>query len=202
MLLEDPDVTDVLVAGDFVAVGLRRAAMWKERLDDLVEQVTTLYWTPDRVASSLDGPSRDDLVSGQSTGALHLLDPDDPTSRTTLEAASNSEDARERRMAVATLAQSIDPGFAVATLAGAIHDPSRIVRRTVVDVAVDLGDEALRDLLEQALEDEDDWIRWKSVKGLSDLGIKDSEVKIAALAGDPDFQVRFEVAAALRRAAD
>ena len=86
-LLDDPDITDVLVAGDFVAIGLRRAAMWKDRLDDLVERVTDLFWSPERVVSALDGPTRDELVSGQTAGALHLLDPDDPTSRTTLEAA-------------------------------------------------------------------------------------------------------------------
>ena len=198
-LFDDPDITDVLVAGDFVAVGLRRAAMWKERLDDLVQRVTDLFWTPERVVADLDGPTRDELVSGQTAGALHLLDPDDPKSRATLEAALGSDDARERRMAVATLGQSLDEGLAMATLRSSYSDASRIVRRTVVDVAVDLETEQARDLLEQALGDEDDWIRWKAVKGISELGLGGSSAAVAALAADPDFQVRFEVAAALRR---
>ncbi|MGI9648509.1 MAG: HEAT repeat domain-containing protein [Acidimicrobiia bacterium] len=198
-LLEDPDVTDVLVAGDFVAIGLRRAAMWKDRLDDLVETVTSLFWTADREVVDLDGPTRDELVSGQSTGALHLLNPDDPDSRTTLVDARDSDDARARRMAVATLAQSSDLAYAVSILNDAFGDPSRLVRRTVIDSAVDLEEDAARSLLELALADEDDWIRWKAVKGLSDLGLGSSAPAVEALAEDPDFQVRFEVAAALRR---
>ncbi len=198
-LLDDPDVTDVLVAGDFVAVGLRRAAMWKDRLDDLVQRVTDLFWTPERVVTDLDGPTRDELVSGQTAGALHLLNPDDPESRTTLETALGSEDARHRRMAVATLSQSTDRALAVATLMSSFADASRVVRRTVIDVAVDLETEELRSLLERALADEDDWIRWKAVKGIAGLGLSTSATAIESLADDPDFQVRFEVAAALRR---
>lgn len=102
-------------------------------------------------------------------------------------------------MAVATLGQSSDPDVAISTLNGASSDPSRIVRRTVVDVAVDLEAEPVRPILERALEDEDDWIRWKAVKGLSLLGLGDSAPQVAGLAEDPDFHVRFEVAAALRR---
>ncbi len=198
-LLEDPDVTDVLIAGDFVAIGLRRASMWKDRLDDMVETVTKRFWTPERLVADVDGPTRDELVSGQATGELHLLDPDDPHSRATLQGAMTSQDARHRRMAVATLAQSVDRKFAVATLLKAYADPSRIVRRTAVDVAVDLEDDAVRSLLEQALGDADDWIRWKAVKGISELGLADSADLVGALAEDPDFQVRFEVAAAVRR---
>lgn len=198
-LLEDPDVTDVLVAGDFVAVGLRRATLWKERLDDLVATVTDLFWTGEREMAAADGPSRDELVAGQTTGELHLLNPDDETSRRTLLGALENDDARLRRMAVATLGQSADRAFAVSTLMDAFGDTSALVRRTVVDVAVDLEDELLRELLERALADEDDWIRWKAIKGLTVLGIEPSRADVAALADDPDFQVRFEVAAALRR---
>lgn len=199
-LLADADITDVLVAGDFVAVGLWRASMWKDRLDDLVETVTTLFWTPERVLSQPDGPTRDELVSGRAGGTeLHLLDPDHPPSRRRLLAALESTDPRARRMAVATLGQSSDPDVAISTLNGASSDPSRIVRRTVVDVAVDLEAEPVRPILERALEDEDDWIRWKAVKGLSLLGLGDSAPQVAGLAEDPDFHVRFEVAAALRR---
>ena len=199
-LLSDDDVTDVLVAGDFVAIGLRRPAMWQARLDDLVSTVEELFWTPDLVVTDTDGPSRDELVSGQNEGALHLLNPDEPASRATLETAIEDPDPRRRRMAVATLAQSADPDYAHRTLTAAFADESRIVRRTVVDAAVDLETDALRPLLEEALSDEDDWIRWKAVKGISEIGLGSSASAIEGLSDDPDFQVRFEVAAALRQA--
>lgn len=198
-LLDDPDVTDVLVAGDFVAVGLRRASMWKDRLDEMVAVVERLFWSPDRATATHEGPTRDELVAGQTSGALHLLNPDDPASRTQLESALESTDPRRRRMAVATLAQSADAGYAVDTLVTAYRDSSRIVRRTAIDAAVDLESEDVRLLLESALDDEDDWIRWKAVKGLSDIGLSTSTGAVSALADDPDFQVRFEVAAALRK---
>jgi hypothetical protein len=200
-LLSDEDVTDVLVAGDFVAIGLRRAAMWQDRLDDLVATVEQLFWTPDRVVGDHDGPSRDELVSGKQEGAaLHLLNPDDPASRATLEAALADADPRRRRMAVATLAQSTDKRYAVDTLQQSYFDESRLVRRTVIDAAADLETPELRPLLEQALEDEDAWIRWKAVKGISEIGLGSSAPAVEALSEDADFQVRFEVAAALRKA--
>ncbi|MBT8202127.1 MAG: HEAT repeat domain-containing protein [Acidimicrobiia bacterium] len=199
-LLADPDVTDVLVAGDFVAIGLRRASMWKDRLDDLVVVVERLFWSADRAASAHEGPTRDELVAGQTSGALHLLNPDDPASRRQLETALAGDDPRQRRMAVATLAQSADETYAVNTLVTAYRDVSRIVRRTAIDAAVDLESEDVRLLLEAALDDEDDWIRWKAVKGLSEIGLSTSTGAVSALADDPDFQVRFEVAAALRKA--
>ena len=49
------------------------------------------------------------------------------------------------------------------------------------------------------MQDEDDWIRWKAVKGISEIGLGSSGPAVAALGDDPDFQVRFEVAAALRK---
>lgn len=197
-LLADEDVTDVLVAGDFVAVGLRRPGMWRERLDDMVTTVTDLFWSPDRETAVSPGTTRDELVSGGASEELHLLNPDDATSRARLEEARSHSDPRIRRMAIATLAQSADSGYAAQLLTAALKDQSRTVRRTVVDCAVDLGDEGLRQLLEHALSDEDAWVRWKAVKGLSDLGSEASRERIAELANDPDFQVRFEVAAALR----
>ncbi len=197
-LLEDGDVTDVLVAGDFVAIGLRRSQLWRHRLDDMVTTVTDLFWSPGRITADSSGPTREELVSGGGSEELHLLNPDDEKSRARLESATRDTDPRIRRMAIATLSQTSAPDYAPRLLRGAFEDPSRIVRRTVIDCAVDLGEEAVRGLLEQALADEDAWIRWKAVKGLSDLGAAASHSQIVELTDDPDFQVRFEVAAALR----
>ena len=197
-LLEDGDVMDVLVAGDFVAIGLRRSRLWRDRLDDMVGTVTRLFWSPERVPAGSSGPTRDELVSGGTSQELHLLNPDDKESRARLERAAADADPRIRRMAIATLSQTSEPDFAPRLLTAALEDSSRIVRRTVIDCAVDLEDEAVRGLLEQALADDDAWIRWKAVKGLSELGAAASRSHIVKLTDDADFQVRFEVAAALR----
>lgn len=197
-LLADPDITDVLVAGDFVAIGLRRASMWEERLDEILEWVTELFWTPERTIAEADGPTRDELVSGRREGELHLLNPDDPHSREILKQAARSPDVRRRRMAVVTLAQSVDGDLAIETLNSGFSDVSRLVRRAVVDAAADIEGEQLRPLLEKALDDEDPWIRWKAIKGLEAIGVEESLNRIELLAEDDDFQVRFEVAAVMR----
>ncbi len=77
-------------------------------------------------------------------------------------------------------------------------DGSRIVRRTTVDVAAELGDGTLRDLFVAALTDEDAWVRWKAVRSLGEIDVAPSRGAVAELENDPDFQVRFEVARVLR----
>jgi HEAT repeat protein len=64
---------------------------------------------------------------------------------------------------------------------------------------VDAGREELRPLLEGALGDADAWVRWKALRGLAELGAGPSRDVIGAKAADPDFRVRLEAAAALRR---
>lgn len=204
-LLDDREVADVMVAGDFVTVGLVRQASWERRLDDLLDLVTMLFWDPSRGESAEPARTRDELVAAGPAGPepsrveeLHLLDPDRPEHRTALEAAAAGDDPRLRRVAVVTLAQSRQRGYVADALRAGYTDPSRLVRRAAVDAAVDTGREDLRPLLERALGDDDAWIRWKAVRGLRDLGIAASRSLVAALAEDDDFQVRFEVAAALR----
>jgi HEAT repeat protein len=63
---------------------------------------------------------------------------------------------------------------------------------------VDAGRAELRPLLESALDDDDAWVRWKALRGLAELGPAPSREAIEAKAGDPDFRVRLEAAAALR----
>ena len=60
-LLADDDVTDVMVAGDFVTVGLGRAS-WEDRLDEVLEWVTDLFWDPELAASAPPPRTRDELV--------------------------------------------------------------------------------------------------------------------------------------------
>ena len=69
-----------------------------------------------------------------------------------------------------------------------------MVRRSVVDVVVGAGREALRPLLEQALDDSDAWVRWKALRGIAALGVEASRGVVETRAADPDFRVRLEAA--------
>ena len=201
-LFEEADITDVMVAGDFVTVGLDRTSSWEDRLDAVLDIVTALFPHAERTRTAR---TRDELIEeGRNLGAgsrpeeLHLLNPDDPAARARLHEALTGKDARIRRIAVAVLTESTDAGVAESAVRTGYEDGSRIVRRTAVDTAADLRTEKLRDLFVAALDDEDAWIRWKAVRSLGDLGIEQSRDEVAALANDDNFQVRFEVASVLR----
>ncbi len=201
-LFDEADITDVMVAGDFVTVGLERSSSWEDRLDAVLDIVTGLFPHAERTRVSR---TRDELIEeGRALGAgprpeeLHLLDPDDAPARARLHEALTDRDARTRRIAVAVLAESSDAAVAESAVRAGYGDGSRIVRRTAVDTAADVGMEKLRDLFVAALGDEDAWIRWKAVRSLGDLGIEQSRDDVAALGDDDDFQVRFEVASVLR----
>jgi hypothetical protein len=201
-LFREPDVTDVMVAGDFVTIGLERNASWEERLDDLLTLVVELFATEEPVAAPVR--TRDEMlveaahIAEPRRAELHLLDPDRPEHRSRLEAALASDDARTRRIAVAVLAESDDVETRSDAVRRGYADDSLIVRRAAIDAAADHGDEAARDLFETALSSGDAWIRWKAVRALGELGIGPSRDTVTALADDPDFQVRFEVARNLR----
>ena len=201
-MLEADDITDVMVAGDFVTVGLARSASWEDRLDAILDRVTELFYDPNAPAAVEPERTRDELVGeGLRTATpaeLHLLDPDDPGQRQRLQAALTDASAEVRRVALATLAQSADSAFVADLLTAAYADEHRIVRRMAIDGAADIGAEELRELLERALGDDDAWTRWKAVRGLREMGLGSSRDAVAALGDDEDFQVQFEVAAALR----
>lgn len=204
LLLAEPDVTDVMVAGDFVTVGLARTSEWEDRLDPLLDLVTSLFWDEGRAAQTPPERTRDELVAEGTAlerrvpQELHLLDPDDPGQRTQLEEALGDPDARVRRVAVATLAQADQTSVGWAGVITGYRDPSRMVRRTAIDAAGDREEEELRPLFEEALGDDDAWTRWKAVRSLGSIGPAASRDAVAALRDDPDFQVRMEVAAVLR----
>jgi hypothetical protein len=207
-MFAEPDVTDVMVAGDFVTVGLDRTSDWESRLDGILSLVTDVFSTGEAQAAL--ALSRDEML--QEAGRvhlevrpseLHLLDPDAPGERERLLEALHADDARVRRMAVAVLSKSGDETIRHGALRLGFEDEARIVRRAATDAAADAaadtGDDGLRDLFEAALHSDDAWIRWKAVRALGDLGLGSSRTAVKALAEDPDFQVRFEVARSLRR---
>ena len=202
--MEDPDVTDVMVAGDFVTVGLRRDASWEDRLDDILARVTELFWTgggsfkPERTRDELlDEAGR---LRPRSTRPehLHLMDPDDEVERTLLVEALGSDDGRRRRAAVVTLGLSGDPAVAKAALVTGYADDALIVRRAAVDAAGDLEDEEYRPLFEEALFDDDAWVRWRAVRAIGDIDPAPSRDKLVLAAVDEDFRVRFEAASTLK----
>ncbi|HSM01995.1 MAG TPA: HEAT repeat domain-containing protein [Acidimicrobiia bacterium] len=203
-LMEDPDITDVMIAGDFVTIGLRRQASWEERLDDMLARVTELFWSG--APSSQPARTRDELLDEagrlrpRATRAehLHLMDPDDDEQRSVLVEALGSDDARRRRAAVVTLALSGDPSVAKAAIVTGYSDSARIVRRAAVDAAADLEDDEYRSLFEQAMFDEDAWTRWRSVRAIGDIGPGASRDSLVLAAADEDFRVRFEAASALK----
>lgn len=208
-------VANVLVGPDFVAVGLRRPGDWEELLAPVLAVVTEEFADPEdgaaaRPSGATGGPA---WLSGgnppaardgrrltrleqawQDLGALRPADPSDLAR--VVAAASDADQAR--RQVAANLLREADPAVARAEWARLVVDPVRGVRRAAVDAMVDAGREELRPLLESALDDGDAWVRWKSLRGLAELGPAPSRSAIAAKAEDPDFRVRLEAAAALR----
>jgi hypothetical protein len=207
VLFEQDDVTDVMVAGDFVTVGIVAGSSWEERLEPLLGLVTELFWTgQERIAGDR---TRDELleeagrlsVSEVRPEDLHLMDPDRPEHRALLVAALDSEDSRHRRAAVATLALSGDGDVATAAVITGYREDARTVRRTALDAAADREDETFRPLFEEAIFDRDPWIRWRAVRALDDIGAAPSLDQIVLATADEDFQVRFEATAVWRRVA-
>jgi len=206
-LFAEPDITDVMVAGDFVTVGIGPRASWETRLEPLLALVTELF-SIESVARTEPARTRDELLHEAgalhpvaSLEELHLLDPDDEAGRATLLRAAETSDAAARRIAVAILSESAEPRVRADAISRGRADSSLLVRRTAVDAAADTADEALRPVLEAALADPDPWTRWKAVRALSELGIDASRTAVESRRDDEDFQVRFEVATALRDAA-
>ncbi len=204
-LFADADITDVMVAGDFVTIGLAGRSAWEDRLDSILDRVTELFW--DGEATHAPARTRDELleeagrlgVDEVRPEDLHLMDPDRPEHRALLITALGADDPRHRRAAVATLALSGDPDVTKAAVITGYREDSRIVRRAAIDAAGDLEDEAFRPLFEEAIFDRDPWIRWRAVRAISDIGIGPSEEKIILATADEDFQVRFEANAVMRR---
>lgn len=201
------EVANVLVGPGFVNVSLRRAPDWERLLHGVLTVVTEEFAarTPVERPPQAVGTGHRATTAARRSGRLEeawnelgaLRPADDPADLARLEAAARAGDPFRRQVAAYLLGEA-DPGRAAAAWAELVRDPSRLVRRAAVDAAVDAGRQELRPLLEHALNDVDPWIRWKALRGLAELGAAPSRDAVAALADDPDFRVRLEVAAALR----
>lgn len=203
-----PDVTDVLVASDFVAVSLRRPDRWEALLGPVLHEVTQSF-AGDQGPGGAQSAGEAQAGGGQVTTQrrhegrlerawreLGSLRPDGDPDFERVRAAAGDEDAARRQVA-ASLLRDAAPARARPEWQRLVHDPSRPVRRAAVDAMVDVGREELRPLLEDALDDDDAWVRWKALRGLSELGAGPSHGLIERVADDPDFRVRLEARAAL-----
>jgi len=203
-LFDEADITDVMVAGDFITIGLAAGSSWEQRLEPVLALVTEEFYidgsshhAPERTREELLQEAGH-LVVTHRPEELHLLNPDDKDEAAILHAALRNSDPRIRRVAVAILAEAGDTVAALETTTAAYQDPSLMVRRTAIDAAADTEDPAARGLFELALSSEDPWIRWKAVHALGDIGLEDSRGAVLDLAEDTDFQVRLEVASVTR----
>ncbi len=221
LFAEFEEVANVLVGPDFVAVGLRRAADWERLLRPVLDVVTDEFADPDAPPDTsgprvMGGPAGAGVVGGgdgrrrtpdnrrasrldRAWADLGSLRPGaDPDDLARVRAAAAGDDPSHRQVAANLLGEA-DPAAAADDWARLVVDRVRSVRRAAVDAVVDAGREELRPLLETALADADAWVRWKALRGLADLGADASRAAIEPLAADPDFRIRLEVAAALRR---
>jgi len=220
LFAEFPEVANVLVGPEFVAVGLRRAADWERLLSPVLGVVTDEFATADNgdgdggdsTPRVMGGPAGvgtpPAAVTGHRTGhrVSHLeqawldlgsLRPGERGDLAVVRAAAHGDDASRRQVATSLLREA-DTESAVNDWAQLITDRSRAVRRATADAMVDVNRQELRPLLERALGDTDAWVRWKSLRGLAELGVASSREVITGLSDDPDFRVRLEAAAALR----
>ena len=204
------DVTDVLIGPDFVAVTISRPGHWESLLSPMLRAVAEEFTGDggDRppalerpvAASDRAGSDPEQEVGGRPARRLERawadlgpLRADRPEDLDRVLEAAHDDNAARRQVAAALLADA-PVGVATRTWAQLLGDPSRMVRRSVVDVVVDAGREALRPLLEQALDDSDAWVRWKALRGIAALGVAPSRRAVETRATDPDFRVRLEAA--------
>lgn len=215
LFAEFDDVANVLVGPNFVAVGLRRPDRWEQLLGSVRRVVASAFATPetdrDPATKTSDQPYATPFPARlEPTGAgataleiawneLGALRPALAGDLVRILAATMSTDSASRQVAARKLADA-DPAVAFTAWDKLVDDPSRSVRRATVDVMVDTERPGLRPLFERALADDDEWTRWKALRGLVGLGVGPSRAAVAALAHDPDFRVRLEVANALPRA--
>jgi hypothetical protein len=211
-------VTSVLVGPDFVAVSLDRPGSWESLLAPVLATVTEEFAgepTGDTepapattgtapVTRSLSvGTARDDVARPRhlerAWTELGGLDPRRVRDLDRLLAASEDREPARRQVAATLLAEG-PRDLATRAWSRLLNDRSRLVRRSVVDAMVDTDWPEVRSLLEDALGDDDPWVRWKALKGIAGLGTAPSRDAVAARRDDPDFRVRLEAAAALRQA--
>ncbi|MEP6624474.1 MAG: HEAT repeat domain-containing protein [Acidimicrobiia bacterium] len=204
------EVTNVLVGPTFVAVTILHADQWEQLLGPLLHAVTESF-TGSEEPTALDAQAPAvltlDVGGAPVDGAeprrlerawteLGAIRTDDGEGLDRLVAASHDNEPARRQVAAVLLGDAA-PEAAVRHWTRLLDDPSRSVRRAVVDTMGDAERAELRPLIEHALTDTDAWIRWRALHAIAALGVAPSRTAVEALAADPDFRVRLEAARAL-----
>lgn len=201
------EVTNVLVGPDFVAVTISAPDRWQFLLGPLLRVITEEFTGNDGGGPSQPEPAATiSLRAGmdpeeRSVRGLRRLErawvdlgalrADRPEDLERILAATRDADPAHRQVAAALLADA-PPEVSALAWEHLLADPSRVVRRSVVDAIASTGREQLRPLLEEALTDSDSWTRWKALQGIGPLGVEPSRTAVEACAADPDFRVRLE----------
>ena len=202
-------VTNVLVGPDFVAVTIARPDRWKALLAPMLRTVTDEFTaevtgveageTPHpeapvvqtlRVGSAED-PERARRGLERAWDELGTLRADRPDQLEQILAAARHSEPSRRQVAATLLSDAPSP-IATREWRRLIDDPSRVVRRSVVDAVADTPREEQRPLLVHALDDPDPWTRWKALRGIAALGVGASRAAVQSRTDDPDFRVRLE----------
>jgi hypothetical protein len=202
-------VTNVLVGPDFVAVTVVRPDLWEQLLAPVLRAVAEEFTARDDNAAESPPDSEAPMTMTLSAGSddtvreprrlerawaeLGALRADEPEHLDGVLAAARDEEPARRQVAAALLTDApVD--VAARAWERLLGDSSRVVRRSTVDAVAGARREELRPLLEEALDDEDAWTRWKALRGIADLGAGSSRAAVAARGVDPDFRVRLESA--------
>jgi hypothetical protein len=198
-------VTNVLVGPDFVAVTIARADRWEALLAPILQVVAeeftgeggdedtgpeppmTITLTVGTEEEGVRAPRRLERAWSE-LGALRA---DRPEHLDRVVAAGRDPEPARRQVAAALLVDA-PPEVAARAWEHLLGDSSRSVRRSVVDAVAGTGREALRPLLDRAVDDDDAWVRWKALRGIAGLGIGPSRATVEVRTSDPDFRVRLE----------
>jgi hypothetical protein len=198
------EVTNVLVGPNFVAVTILHANGWEQVLARMLVAVTDAFVAASTPDSEGDAPTVLSLGVGGGPASnapprqvdrawieLSTASARDGAGLDRIVAASRDAEPARRQVAAVLLADA-EPSAAARHWERLLGDPSRSVRRAVVDTIGDAGRAELRPLLEQALSDADAWIRWRALHAIAELGVAPSRTAVEALASDSDFRVRLE----------
>jgi HEAT repeats/Scaffold protein Nfu/NifU N terminal len=198
------EVTNVLVGPNFVAVTILHADRWAQVLARMLATVTDAFVAATPPADpEADAPTVLSLgVSGGRANTpprqldrawieLSTVSARDGEGLDRIVAASRDEEPARRQVAAVLLADA-EPSAAARHWDRLLADPSRSVRRAVVDTMGDAGRAELRPLFERALGDTDAWIRWRALHAIAQIGAAPSRPAAELLTKDPDFRVRLE----------
>ena len=199
------EVTNVLVGPNFVAVTILHANGWEQLLARMLGAVTDAFVVAESTPD--DGSDAPTVLSlgvggGRASNApprqvdrawveLSTASARDGEGLDRIVAASRDSEPARRQVAAVLLADA-EPSAAARHWERLLDDPSRSVRRAVVDTIGDACRPELRPLLERALADTDAWVRWRALHAIADLGAAPSRPAVEVLATDPDFRVRLE----------